>query len=86
MSASAEYWLERQAAQEEVRFSAQDLALANVTPGLLQVFHEVRLQLAQGQVDRLTLDVPAGQTVTSVDGPQVGAWRFDPASSGWKCV
>ncbi len=24
------------------------------------------------------LDVAAGQTVTSVDGPQVGAWRFDP--------
>ena len=70
--------LERQAAQEEVRFYAQDLALASVTPGLLQVFHEVRLQIAQGQVDRLTLDVAPGQTVTSVNGPQVGAWRFDP--------
>ncbi len=70
--------LERQAAQEEVRFYAQDLALASVTPGLLQVFHEVRLQIAQGQVDRLTVDVAPGQTVTSVNGPQVGAWRFDP--------
>jgi hypothetical protein len=70
--------LERQAAQEAVRFYAQDVALAGVTPGLLQVFHEVRLQIAQGQVDRLTLDVPADQTVTSVNGPQVGAWRFDP--------
>ena len=70
--------LERQAAQEEVRFYAQDLALASVTPGLLQVFHEIRLQIAQGQVDRLTLDVAPGQTVTSVNGPQVGAWRFDP--------
>ena len=70
--------LERQAAQEAVRFYAQDLALANVTPGLLQVFHIVRLQIAQGQVDRLTLDIAPGQTVTSVNGPQVGAWRFDP--------
>jgi hypothetical protein len=70
--------LERQAAQEQVRFYARDLALARVMPGLLQVFHEVRLQIAQGQVDRLTLDVAAGQTVTSVDGPHVGAWRFDP--------
>ncbi len=70
---------ERQAAQEEVRFYAQDLALASVTPGLLQVFHAVRLQIAQGQVDRLTLDVPQGQTVTSVSGPGVGAWRYDPA-------
>ncbi|MBN1362188.1 MAG: hypothetical protein JW993_16450 [Sedimentisphaerales bacterium] len=71
---------ERQTAQEEVRFYAQDLALASVTPGLLQVFHAVRLQIAQGQVDRLTLDVPQGQTVTSVNGPGVGAWRYDPAS------
>ncbi|MBN1507652.1 MAG: hypothetical protein JW955_12445 [Sedimentisphaerales bacterium] len=69
--------LERQAAREEVRFYAQDVALASATAGLLQVFHEVRLQIAQGQVDRLTLDVPPGQTVTSVSGPQVGAWRFD---------
>ncbi len=72
--------LERQAAQEAVRFYAQDLALAYVTPGLLQVFHEVRLQIAQGQVDKLTLDVGPDQTVTSVNGPQVGAWRFDPVN------
>lgn len=71
---------ERQTAQEEVRFYAQDLALASVTPGLLQVFHAVRLQIAQGQVDRLTLNVPPGQTVTSVSGPSLGAWRYDPAS------
>ncbi len=71
---------ERQTAQEETRFYAQDLALASVTPGLLQVFHTVRLQIAQGQVDRLTLDVAAGQTVTSVNGPNVGAWRYDPSA------
>jgi len=71
--------LERQAAQEAVRFYAQDIALANVTPGLLQVFHAVRLQIAQGQMDKLILDIAPGQTVTSVSGPQVGAWRFDPA-------
>ncbi len=70
--------LERQAAREEVRFYAQDLALARVTPGLLQVSHEVRLQIAQGQVDRLTLEIAPGQAVTSVNGPQIGAWRFDP--------
>ena len=72
--------LERQAAREDVRFYAQDMALATVTPGLLQVSHEVRLQIAQGQVDRLTLGVAPGQTVTSVSGPAIGAWRFDPAT------
>ena len=71
---------ERQAAQEAVRFYAQDIALAYATSGLLQVHHAVRLQIAQGQVERLTLDIPPGQTVTSVSGPNVAAWRFDPAS------
>ncbi len=71
---------ERQTAQEKVRFYAQDLALARVTPGLLQVFHTIRLQIAQGQVDRLTLGVARGQTVTSVHGPKIGAWRYDPAA------
>lgn len=74
--------LERQAAREEVRFYAKDLALATVSPGLLQVFHEIRLQIAQGQVDRLTLEVGPGQTVTSVNGPWIGAWRFDPTGHG----
>jgi len=73
---------ERQAAQEETRFYAQDVALAGVTPGVIQVVHSVRLQIAQGQVDRLDLEIGPGQTVTSVEGPQVGAWRFDPASRG----
>ncbi len=71
---------ERQAAQEAVRFYAQDMALAYATPGLLQVYHAVRLQIAQGQVERLTMNIPQGQTVTSVNGPNVGAWRFDPAT------
>ena len=71
--------LERQAAREEVRFYARDFALAAVSPGLLQVFHEIRLQIAQGQVDRLTIEVGPGQTVTSVRGTWIGAWRYDPA-------
>ena len=74
--------LERQAAREEVRFYARDFALAAVSPGLLQVFHEIRLQIAQGQVDRLALEVGPGQTVTSVNGSWIGAWRFDPTGHG----
>ncbi|MBL7152702.1 MAG: hypothetical protein ISS79_03230 [Phycisphaerae bacterium] len=71
---------ERQAAQEEVRFYAQDVALAHVASGLVQVFHTVRLQIAQGQVDTLKMRIAAGQTVTSVTAPHIGSWRFDPAT------
>ena len=71
---------ERQADQEEVRFYARDVGLAHVTPGLLQVFHAVRLQIAQGQVDMLKLGIASGETVTAVHAAHVGAWRFDPVS------
>jgi hypothetical protein len=71
---------ERQASQEEVRFYARDMALAHVTSGLLEVFHAVRLQIAQGQVDTLKLRIASGETVTSVSAPDVGSWRFDPAT------
>lgn len=71
---------ERQAAQEEVRFYARDVGLAHVTPGLLQVFHAVRLQIAQGQVDMLKLGIAPGETVTAVHAAHVGAWRFDPVA------
>jgi len=71
---------ERQAAQEKVRFYAQDVALAHVSSGLLQVFHAVRFQIAQGQLDTLKLLIAPGQTVTSVAAPDIGSWRFDPAT------
>ncbi len=71
---------ERQAAQEQTRFYVQDHALANVTSGLVQVYHALRLQIAQGQVDTLTLDIAEQDTVTAVAAPHVGGWRFDPAA------
>jgi len=71
---------EREAAQEDVRFYAQDVALAHVASGLLQVFHAVRLQIAQGQVETLKLGIASGQAVTSVNAPHLGSWRFDPSA------
>mgnify|MGYP001401268607 CR=1 FL=1 len=71
---------ERQASQEETHFYARDIALAHMTSGLLEVFHQVRLQIAQGQIDILKLHIADGETVTSVDAPDIGSWRFDPIS------
>lgn len=71
---------QRSAAQETVRFYAQDSAVAVVTAGLVRVHHRVTLQIAQGQVHALTLDMMPGHTVTNVTGRSVGAWRFDPVT------
>ena len=71
---------QRSVASETVRFYAQDSAVAVVTPGLVRVHHRVTLQIAQGQVKALSLDMMSGHTVTSVTGESVGAWRFDPVT------
>ncbi|MCF7972822.1 MAG: hypothetical protein K9N55_03295 [Phycisphaerae bacterium] len=71
---------QRSAAQETVRFYAQDSAVAVVTSGLVRVHHRVTLQIAQGQVTALSLGMMPGHTVTTVTGQAVGAWRFDPGT------
>jgi hypothetical protein len=71
---------EREASQEQVRFYAQDIALAHVASGLVQVFHSVRLQIAQGQIDTLKMNIAGDHAVTSVVAADIGSWRFDPAA------
>ncbi|MHC4949502.1 MAG: sulfite exporter TauE/SafE family protein [Planctomycetota bacterium] len=71
---------ERQASQEETRFYARNVALAHITSGLVEVFHKVHLQIAQGQIDSLKLHIADGETVTSVNAPNLGSWRFDPVT------
>jgi len=72
---------QRSAAQEAVRFYAQDSAVAKVTPGLVRVHHRVTLQIAQGQLNALSLAMMPGHVVTAVSGEAVGAWRFDPKTN-----
>jgi len=69
---------QRSAASETVRFFAQDAAVAVVTPGLVRVHHRVALQIAQGQLNALSLVMMPDHAVTVVTGEDVGAWRFDP--------
>ncbi len=71
---------QRSAASEAVRFYARDSAVAVVTPGLVRVHHRVTLQIAQGQLNALSLAMMPGHAVTAVTGPGVGAWRFDPVA------
>lgn len=72
---------ERQVAEEDIRFHARDLAWARLLPGLVQVTHRVDLQIAQGQLGRLTLTLPAEWAVTSVETEDLGGWHFDPTSA-----
>lgn len=47
-------------------------------PGLVEGVHGLQVRPAQGEVGELLFDVPAGMTITDVQGAGLSLWRFDP--------
>lgn len=47
-------------------------------PGVVEGLHELQWRPAQGEVEELHFDIPAGVTVTDVTGAPLAQWRFDP--------
>jgi hypothetical protein len=69
---------QRDADTEQTKFFAEVSNLFLPGPGVVNGRHRVTIRPAQGRVTALTMQVPAGFTVSDVvDGP-LGAWRFDP--------
>jgi hypothetical protein len=68
-------------ALEDTVFFAGTVGLVRFDTGMIEQTTLVRLDIAQGQLDTLTLKTPKGVSVTSVQGPDIGAWRFDPATN-----
>jgi hypothetical protein len=48
--------------------------------GVIEGVHQVVIRPAQGEVEQLVFDVPAGSTITDVTNAIVSMWRFDPES------
>ena len=70
---------QRDADTEETKFFAEVANLFLPGPGVVNGRHQVSIRPAQGRVTSLTMQVPAGFTVSDVVNGPVGAWRFDPA-------
>ncbi|MCB1098236.1 MAG: hypothetical protein KDN22_21875 [Verrucomicrobiae bacterium] len=64
---------------EETRYFAETQNAFICGPGVVDARHHVVVRPSQGKVSRMSLSVPTGFTVSSVNGP-VGQWRFDPDS------
>lgn len=69
---------QRDAGTEETRFFAEVSNLYLPGPGVVNGRHRVLIRPAQGRVNMLVLDVPAGFTVSDVSNGPAGSWRFDP--------
>lgn len=70
----------RETKREATSFFAEVSSLFRFDAGLADGRHRVLFQIAQGELKDITLAVPEGMTVTAVDGPGIGAWRYDPAN------
>ena len=74
------YWRprDRRRELEQTIFYGQVRSLLRLSAGSAQALHDVSLEIAQGQVSEIMLELPENMTVTQVAGPNIGAWRFDP--------
>ncbi len=70
----------RQRSLEDTVFFAGTTELVRFDAGMIEHTSIVRLDIAKGQIDALTLKAPAGVSVTSVQGAHIGAWRYDPTT------
>ncbi|MFO7534497.1 MAG: hypothetical protein R6X19_02225 [Kiritimatiellia bacterium] len=65
---------------EETLFFAEVLTYAAFEPGVVELSALCALQIAQGQVQSVAFDIPAGMSVTAVTAPGLSTWRYDSDS------
>lgn len=76
----------RVARLEKASFFAELQTVVRAQPGLVNLTHHIRYQIAQGELQTLRFEVPVGASVTAVSGVGLGTWRFDPATRGLEAV
>lgn len=70
----------RDVEKERTRFFASVESVATFAAGFAQINHAINLRIAQGEASRFTIKVPENMSVTDVQVPDLGAWRYDPES------
>ena len=66
---------------EETQFFVEGSELYTPGPGVLDGKHRLKFRTSKGRVQKLSIVIPTGMTVSSVDGP-LGSWQFDADKSG----
>ena len=65
---------------EETKFFVETSNVYIPRPGVVDGLHRIDLRASQGVLDSLQLVIPAGLTVSQVEGP-VASWQFDAEES-----
>jgi len=69
---------ERKTKLEESVFFCEVNTFAAFEPGVVNLTHLMRYQIAQGEIQTFTMKIPDGMSVTAVRADGLGTWRFDP--------
>ena len=70
----------RDLTNEETQFFVEGFGLYTPGPGVIDGKHRLKFRTSQGRVQKMSIVIPSGLTVSSVDGP-VGSWQFDADKS-----
>ncbi len=65
---------------EATQFYVEGAGLFTPGPGVIDGRHSLKIRASQGRVKQLSLVIPEGLTVSSVDGP-LSSWQFDADKS-----
>jgi hypothetical protein len=66
----------RDLSTEETQFFVEGAGLYTPGPGVIDGKHRLKIRTSQGRVQSLSIVIPTGLTVSSVNGP-VTSWQFD---------
>lgn len=69
---------ERKTGLEKTVVFTEVNTLATFETGVINLQHAVRYQIAQGEIQALTLRIPPEMSVTAVGAPGLNTWRYDP--------
>lgn len=69
---------ERKTGLEKAVVFTEVNTLATFETGVINLQHAVRYQIAQGEIQSLTLRIPPEMSVTAVGAPGLSTWRYDP--------
>ncbi len=68
----------RPASDDPAVYFCEVNTLADFAAGAVALTHQVHYQIAQGELQHFTLDIPENMSVTAVRGEALSTWRFDP--------
>ncbi len=69
---------ERKTGLEKAVVFTEVNTLATFETGVINLQHAIRYQIAQGEIQSLTLRIPPEMSVTAVGAPGLSTWRYDP--------